>query len=522
MVTMHRSSFFGNEETVALESTRNLLYRQEVFVIGVGQIFLEIDSTEVVLILKAHYNTYQNQRGIHMKKLLKAIVVLLTITLLCTSCNKPVPSEDGSSEGTTPSTLSVEVFSQNATSVQGLLLGSVNDFFVKKYPDVKLDIRVTEVGTDKELVTSFFQKIATEMMAGRGPDFIFYDSSIGTSIDIYKMFDSGLFEDMDKFIKNDKEFNLSDYNTTVIDALRYDDKQYAFPFTYQMPMFYTTKEIMDKAQINPDNFDNSDELMDEFSAYWDRNKDNKDATPIFSMPGYMGRLYYFTNLPVVNHLTRISNLDTPEVKRTVDFYKSILPYEPYTIGFDAAPHVMDETLEQCMFIFDDTSFSNHFKYIRALKTLGEPVYFPWRDFNGKINCEIGFAGLINASSTNKQNAWNFIKTFVSEEVQKNVCNIAVSRGMPINNEAMKIAFSYYEHDGSELFSEGDLLYKTAALDRTELDKFLKLQDDIGGAYIRYPADRGIFGQMLPYCEGEKPYEETLADAKEYIDIYLTE
>lgn len=256
MVTMHRSSFFGNEETVALESTRNLLYRQEVFVIGMGQIFLEIDSTEVVLILKAHYNTYQNQRGIHMKKLLKAIIVLLTITLLCTSCNKPVPSEDGSSEGTsnvTPKTqagtFTVAVISKNKTPLQRNFLSIGEYFFKDTHPNVKINFQSTDIGNDEEEMAAF-QKIATEMMAGRGPDLIYYDSSFGTSIDIYKMFDSELFIDLDTFIKNDKEFNLSDYNTNVIDAIRYDGKQYALPVSYGIPMFYSTKEVMEEAQIN--------------------------------------------------------------------------------------------------------------------------------------------------------------------------------------------------------------------------------------------------------------------------------
>lgn len=264
--------------------------------------------------------------------------------------------------------------------------------------------------------------------------------------------------------------------------------------------------------------------MDELSGYWNRNKDNKSAPEIFPVPGYMTQLFYLTNVQIVNHLENTSDLAAPGLKETFDFWKKIRPYENGRAGEKLAPLLITESIvnKDVMFAFDVLAgFRIHFEYMRAMSTIGDPVFIPWRDINGKINCSVGNAVLINASSQNKESAWGFIKTMLSDSVQQILCTDPNSSGVPVNNEVFEHGFVYFHPTETTEFLDPGVA-TNEPLPMSYLEDFIKLQEEIGDAHLRYPVDRDFIGKMLPYCEGEKPYEETLADAKEYIDIYLTE
>ena len=80
------------------------------------------------------------------------------------------------------------------------------------------------------------QQMLTEVMAGSGPDLIFFD--VG-NMDIEKMVRRGVFADLEPYFEADN-FDWSGYNQAVMDAGVWDGQRLVIPLEYNFPMLYTS------------------------------------------------------------------------------------------------------------------------------------------------------------------------------------------------------------------------------------------------------------------------------------------
>ena len=89
------------------------------------------------------------------------------------------------------------------------MLSDAIGIFRKTYPEVNLDYRAYDEDEYHEI-------LRTEIPAGRGPDFVFgYTNDFP---DVYKTMQTGLFEDLNPYLMNDPEFDMSEYNQAVLDG----------------------------------------------------------------------------------------------------------------------------------------------------------------------------------------------------------------------------------------------------------------------------------------------------------------
>ena len=100
--------------------------------------------------------------------------------------------------------------------------------FKQQHPDVEVTTDFQPY-TDEDMIgDGFYTRISAEIMSGSGPDIII--SQFG-KMNANKMMRSGAFEDLNEFIENDPEFDLSKYNANVLKGGQVEGKQYIMPLT---------------------------------------------------------------------------------------------------------------------------------------------------------------------------------------------------------------------------------------------------------------------------------------------------
>lgn len=137
---------------------------------------------------------------------------------------------------------------------------------------------------------------------------------------------------------------------------------------------------------------------------------------------------------------------------------------------------------------------------------------------------------VRYNSNNMQNAYNFIKLMISEELNSsqfmmnNLNALQSEEDIPINNKVVEEFFETYkgkEGDKDGFFAAGtSYKFEYVPDDLIEQYKgFLSEIDNVSlGSEIAYTM-RGI---MQPFLEGEKTYEECIEKAQGMLEIYMTE
>lgn len=448
-----------------------------------------------------------------MKKLISLFLSILFISLMFTGCNL-------NSIEQTNNELTLWILYSDGFSLEYEELSTAISEFKKAYPQIKININRHDVSLDIDEMLNYYKKLATECMAGKGPDIIYYTSSFSVANDIYKLQKSGAFVDLTKFMEKDDSFIIDDYNQVILDKAKYNDKQYIMPLNYTIPIFTSTKEAITKSKINIDNFSDSNALIEELTEYWQKNQTNKNAPQIFPDPRSYKFFYNYMGLPIIDHENSKANLNNDTFKKGIEFWKLAYPLETGHSGYTYQSRFVPDYFNNekyAIALQSNCKYKEYFLNMRALRMIGEPIIMPWRDINGNIQAELTSGIMINSTSTNKKSAWNFIKLALGKQSQERFCELKI--GIPVLKSSWDTKFDLYTKD--LILNDGPLA-NTKGLPMSDLEDFKKLQTQIAGVYMRFPSDRDFYDKFVPYFEGKQSYDQVIKEAQSFIDIYLSE
>jgi multiple sugar transport system substrate-binding protein len=294
--------------------------------------------------------------------------------------------------------------------------------FQEKYPNVKLDKVIINDHGD------YTSKVSSELMAGEGPDVVLINS-MTDAVSLYKAVDTGVFSDINLLIKNDKEFDLSQYNTRILDSGIFDNKRYIIPIDYDVPVFLTTDEIL---RLNNIQIDTNDWDIDSFkqilSTYY---KNNKQGKYFFSQFVSLNTLIQNDYKHFIDYDTKELNLNSLEFKSFLDLYKILFD------GYRNEPRV-GEMMNSGDIIADNPIVTNPYELYKRQSDIkfytgGTIRMYPFPTYTGKkeYTAYPNSMAAIPAKCKNKKAAFDFIKIILSEEIQ----NSESLDGTPVNKKA---------------------------------------------------------------------------------------
>lgn len=377
-----------------------------------------------------------------------------------------------------------------------------------KYPEVNLEVTHFETYDDR------YKKLATEIMSGRGPDILLINSM--TFPDPEKSMKAGVFADLTPFHTADKSYNTDDYYQPVLQAGFSDKEQYIFPLSFTFSAIAGDKALLAKHNMNLSENMTAYDMLEEVARYIE----SGGEIPVLPDQMIDGHFNPFNMVDVDD-----DSLNDPAFKAFMEHYKTLyltgsLTYKPN--AFIAESVRIFEPLGtkyiMCNGDLWNSNFDPIYKLLSAvLANGGEPFLYPMYNGDGKLNGQICLSIAINSSSENKQNAYNFIKlardlsgSDAVQEYRGFSTKRADLQGL-YNNSEENVAF-ISEYTGIDMKPLGEAGF----------DRLNDILDKVDRCSYANGINTYLFDQFLPYFKGEISLDSCIAEAKNWMDIYISE
>lgn len=177
--------------------------------------------------------------------------MILVLTLVLSACGSSTTKTEGNSnEGqqgnqtqtskpteTTTEPVTVSLAGWGASPEEQELLDLTLKEFEDTHPNIKVNYEV--------IADQYMDVIKTRLIGKEAPDVFYLDA-----FEAPAMMELGVLEPLDSYITDD--FDVNDFEQTMVDAFKYDGKTYGFPKDFStLAMFYNKKDFADAGITAP-------------------------------------------------------------------------------------------------------------------------------------------------------------------------------------------------------------------------------------------------------------------------------
>lgn len=413
-------------------------------------------------------------------------------------------------------------------------------------------IKSTEFKADENSVNRFI----TSLSVGEGPDIIIVHPAVFPAIS--KVAASGIFYDLNELISKDKEFNLSDYNSKVMDYGLIDGKRYFIPIQYDFPGFYAKKGVLEEngfitegPQWNLRNF------VDNACNYAQINR-GKGKYFVGTKGLSCSDFVKCSGIQIIVAKRRETRFMSPEFMEVMNLYKKFTgvlcqlgPTEISAVtesksGFGSIIRYEISRFDSGDFLVLDNK-SLWGGWINCDYNIDMELYL-YPTYSGENNIllqpELSYG--INANCKYKKEAFDFIKGLISEKYQgctnregeTHSTFLKCSSDIPVNNNAfiLDAAFNFGNINIDNNMSDTERMQRNKTLfnnveefckpdaGRLEWNKaLLEAMERLGVCDMVDPIVYEIIDEETkPFLEGKKTVEQVARVIDEKVTIYLNE
>ena len=395
-------------------------------------------------------------------------------------------------------------------------LDAAVSLYNQQYPDRMVTAEKFFADGSIENSDAATQQMLTEVMAGSGPDLIFFS---GSGTDIEKMVRRGVFADMEPYFEADN-FDWSGYNQAVMDAGVWDGHRLVIPLQYNFPMLYTSQTALDETGFSMENCDTFGGLLDEIEAM---QADPGQTRDVFRAKFTFYDFAHYAGIPYVDYDRQKADLSFPELQRSAEIFQNLggLELGTYDMGIDSAADIRDgKALWTCPFPPVDGFYTGP----EVINTFDDMVMMPIRDVDGGIQAEITWAVAVRNNSPNLQNAYEFIKYLLSEEYHTETLNYRWLY-YSVLDAANDAYFQDYVYGRAVPLTPPKNAYGLDSVDvrQEDFDELMDYTRQITGAYFSCAETNFMRNmRMCGFLSGEAAYDDAVEDAERQMNLYLSE
>lgn len=433
-----------------------------------------------------------------MKKQLLSIILVLFTTITLYACNSVGNlRSEGNGVKQVNDSLSIAIYGYTEVGLNSWD-SKLKDFASQYEPPLKIDIYSAEEYNVEEK-----QKFTSEIMGGGGVDVIFVEPY--TFNDVNKTMKSGAFIDLNELIKKDNSFNPDKYYMNVLNAAKFEDKQYVLPISFGVSTIITTKQMLAQTNTEADDFATVTKLVNRL------NEINNDKSFLINAV-YPFQYTQFSSIFVfddyVDYTNGAVNINTSELAEFCKEAKNIETLNNLDLFYTSSAEMGAKRLEQKeVFGIMSGSFLDTLTIANISKMVKNPqdlAVFPIRDKKGGLAADINMSVAINASSENVSVAYDFIKEIIDSR-------------MPLDANVSKAT-------NESLFSN---LYNVNRIDNAIIKKLYTtvdyMYDEINRCNFKSnSASEVITKNLKPYFNDQATLESCLETAQSAMEIYISE
>jgi beta-lactamase regulating signal transducer with metallopeptidase domain/ABC-type glycerol-3-phosphate transport system substrate-binding protein len=369
----------------------------------------------------------------------------------------------------------------------------------------------------------FIQKINTQMLTGKGPDIIHINN-----MPYREYADKNLLLDLNTLMEEDNSFDTNLYYANILDAMEYKDKLYTIPLTVDYNAFCSNVGFLKTHSID---FDANNLSWNDFitlAQETTRDVDGDGKIDMYGMPTIapekmFGYMINSTTRDFIDYENKAAYFKSQEFMDLLKTCKTICSgafvnpnvteFSTRDGGFAFLPYTIDDFVILFGNGFMNAEEISFYKYPNSDK---DQYTFSTSDMYG-----------INSNTKCKEEAWEFIKFLLSEEVQ----SYEKLFGIPICKKARENKVQSYLSEVEKSLNEfGDVYgYKVSSREEfrkqlndniEKLDKIIPKLNNCNTYNIQI--QKILNEETEGFFNGNKSVEETAQIIQRKIEMYLNE
>lgn len=405
------------------------------------------------------------------------------------------------------------------TQKETLTLGSMYvDTNVKKNviqfnkTNEKYRIEVKEYATDDW--EAGLSQLNNEIVSGNGPDII--DLSFGNA-QLYIA--KGILADLTPYV--DADLNRGDYVEKAFNAYENDGKLYGI-----VPAF-SVLTVMGKTS---DVGEQQGWTIDDVMALIDS---KPEGTELFAYCSKDTILYYMCNMSMDSFI----NWETGECTFNDGYFEKVLEFAnrfPKEVEYNEDDESVPSRIQSGKLLLQEIGISDMQSYQMYKEMFGEPVTFIGFPSNGGTGSYINTSGAlgINAKTAHMDGAWEFLKSFLTEEYQTE----DVQWNFPVLRSALDAKFEedmtpeYTEDENGQQIEQpkttwgyDDFEVEIYAAKQEDVDAVKALIDSVDGVVNNSEEISNIITEeAAAFFEGQKSAKDVADIIQSRVKIYVNE
>lgn len=389
--------------------------------------------------------------------------------------------------------------------------------FQDKNPDIKVNVNLyPDLEGDQ-----YSDKLNAELMAAKGPDIIYLPSWYNRRLYMEK----DILVNLDEMIEKDKEFNIEDYNTHMIDNSRYKGKLYTMPISYNMfYSFMLNEKLLEEKGVTV-----GDDLIwkDIYALSKKLNENSKEQ--IYVLPEIDDYMLYdwivWQDLDYYLDLTnKEAKFNSKEFIETLELLKAIKEDDimhPDLSWYDIADKKLSGESVKNIAIYPGQTHAYHYIRSNAAVFGGfNAISAPKGEYTGNRLYHSNFLS-INSNSKHREEVWEFIKFVLSEEVQA-TDRYLLQKNFHIKNNVSEKQIDeviFKEQKNNEVYIKKNNEYFA---NEEDLERLSKMIANLNKPYISEPFHYIIYDEVQLFLDGEKTAEAVAEQLQNKAQIFLNE
>ena len=307
----------------------------------------------------------------------------------------------------------------------GALYTVIGNFRVN-HPDVNVDVEI--LPTDQNERKIRLQKLRTELMAGDGPDvFLLPSGSVRDTekdalrdplfSDVEMAMKNLYFADLSEYYDADEDLKKEELQQDVMNAGVLDGARYVLPMGFHMPVVCYNPANLEQGGLTEEDLNAP---LGEFLEAALESGNARTQRSAIAHPNSMLALFQ----PLFDYETERLLLDRETVDAICQLRKQLdaasadlPPLQGYTTGLGFYLTGFHFSLEKV-----DSYFMGNLYFAPELLGLGQVTgvdvkVTPLRTMSGEVAAEVTYYGAVSANCANPEAAYEFLRAFLSAEVQ---------------------------------------------------------------------------------------------------------
>ncbi|AOT72001.1 extracellular solute-binding protein [Geosporobacter ferrireducens] len=259
---------------------------------------------------------------------------------------------------------------------------------------------------------TYVKNLNTQILSGKGPDII---SVAGLPYENY--ISKNILADLSEMMAKDNRFDINNYYTNILDALKYNDKLYVMPTNFTFNILMANQEILDQESIT---IDDGKWSWNDFKSVAEKvSKGNRAAMPSVSP---MDLLSLFTNDSYSNYIDAGLKKADFISQGFTDLLNTVKAFGEGNLTDSNVKNDMASVLEAAgreAIVFYPLSITDYNMYGFMKSAFKEQLALynmPSSGGNGGTFTSNSMYA-INRNSKYKDQSWEFLKILLSDEIQ---------------------------------------------------------------------------------------------------------